>query len=44
MCLKGGFDVIRSRIPPNGSTVVVRTGRSKVRPVPGEIFTLEVKA
>lgn len=43
LCLKGGFDTIRSRIPPNGITVVVRTGLSKLRPVPGEIFTLEVE-
>lgn len=43
LCLKGGFDVIRSRLPPYGITVVVRTGLSKVRPVPGEIFTLEVE-
>ena len=43
LCLKGGFDTIRSRIPPNGITVFVRTGLSKHRPVPGEIFTLEVE-
>jgi hypothetical protein len=43
LCVKGGFDVIRSRIPPNGITVIVRTGLSKVLPVPAEVFTLEVE-
>lgn len=43
LCVKGGFDLIRSRIVPNGTTVIVRTGLSKVRPVPGEIFTLQVE-
>jgi len=42
VCLKG-FDPIRSRIPPHGETVMVRTGISPVRPVPGEIFTLEIE-
>lgn len=37
LCLKG-FDAIRARIPPHGERVVVRTGLSKVRPVPGELF------
>ena len=43
VCLKGGFDVIRSRVPPHGIRVVVRTGLSRVRPVVGELFTLEVE-
>ncbi len=43
LCVKGGFDVIHSRIPPNGIAVIVRTGLSRVRPVPGEIFTLQVE-
>lgn len=43
VCLKDSFDVIRSRVPPDGPVVVVRTGMSEVRPVPGEIFTVEVK-
>lgn len=43
ICLKGGFDVIRARVPHDGSNVVVRTGRSRIRPVAAEIFTLEVE-
>jgi len=43
LCLKGGFDVIRSRIPPDGTVIIVRTGRSRVQPVPAEVFTLEVE-
>lgn len=43
LCVKGGFDVIRSRILPHGIAIVVRTGLSKVRPVPGEVFTLQVE-
>ncbi len=43
LCVKGGFDLVRSRIAPNGFMVIVRTGLSKVRPVPGEIFTLQVE-
>lgn len=43
LCLKGGFDVFRSRVTPSGVTVIVRTGLSKVRPVPAEVFTLEVE-
>jgi hypothetical protein len=43
VCLKGGFNEIRSRLPPDGITVVVRTGLSKVRPVPGEIFTIDIE-
>lgn len=39
----GGFDPIRSRIPPRGITVIVRTGMSTVRPVSGEIFALEIE-
>ena len=43
VCLKNNFDVIRSRLPPAGATVIVRVGVSEVRPVPGEIFTIEVE-
>lgn len=43
VCLKDSFDVIRSRVPPDGPIVVVRTGMSRVRPVPGEIFGVEVE-
>lgn len=43
VCLKNSFDLIRSRLPPEGPKVIVRTGISKVMPVPGEIFTLEVE-
>jgi hypothetical protein len=43
VCLKDSFDVIRSRVPPDGPVVVVRTGMSEVRPVPGEIFVVEVE-
>jgi hypothetical protein len=42
LCLKG-YDALRARIPPHGERVVVRTGISQVRPVPGELFTLEVE-
>lgn len=42
LCLKG-FDATRARIPPHGERVVVRTGLSKVRPVPGELFMLQVE-
>lgn len=43
VCLKAGFDAIRSRVPPHGPTVIVRTGLSRVRPVPGELFRMEVE-
>jgi len=43
VCLKNSFDIIRSRLPPAGATVIVRVGVSEVRPVPGEIFTVEVE-
>ncbi|MCB1058340.1 MAG: hypothetical protein KDD11_22800 [Acidobacteria bacterium] len=43
VCIKNAFDVVRSRVPPHGETVMVRTGISEVRPVSGEIFTLEVE-
>lgn len=43
VCVGSGLDPIRSRVPPHGVTVMVRTGLSRVRPVPGEIFTLEIE-
>lgn len=43
VCLKHGFDMIRGRVPPHGPRILVRTGRSKILPVPGEIFTVEVE-
>ncbi len=43
VCLKGGLDIIRSRVRPHGETIIVRTGMSKIWPVPGEIFTVEVE-
>lgn len=42
ICLKG-FDRVWGLMPPNGPTIVVRTGISKVRPVPAEMCTVEVK-
>jgi tetratricopeptide (TPR) repeat protein len=43
LCLTGGVDVIRCRVPPRGPKVIVRTGLSKAQPVPGEIFTIEIE-
>jgi len=43
VCLKNSYDVIRSRVPPDGETIIVRVGMSKVRPVSGEIFSVEVE-
>ena len=43
VCVRAGFDVVRARVPPDGPTVIVRTGLSQVRPVAAEIFTLEVE-
>lgn len=43
VCIKNSFDLIRSRVPPHGETVMVRTGISEVRPVSGEVFTLKVE-
>jgi hypothetical protein len=43
VCLKAGFDATRSRVPPHGPTVIVRTGLWEIRPVPGELFTMEVE-
>jgi len=43
VCLQYARKNIRGRIPPDGPTVVVRTGDRRVRPVPAEIFTVEVE-
>jgi len=43
VCLKSLYDVVRGRFLPHGPRVIVRTGRSKVMPVPGEVFTLDVE-
>ena len=42
VCLRFYYDKIHARRPPHGPSVIVRSGRSKVLPVEGEIFTLKV--
>lgn len=41
-CARSGWDHLRALQLPHGSPVIVRTGISKVLPIAGEIFTLEV--
>ena len=41
--LRRGFDRLHARVPLDGEHVVVRTGISKVRPVEGEFFSVEVE-
>lgn len=43
LMLRRGFDRLHALVPPDGEHVVVRTGRSKVRPVEGEFFSVEVE-
>jgi len=43
ICLEWAGKNIRGRIPPDGPKVVVRTRPPRLRPVPAEIFTVEVE-
>ena len=43
LMLRRGYDRLHARVPPHGDQVVVRTGRSKVLPVEGELFSIEVE-